>query len=160
PCPGALPHRVRHRAALEEADALEEVTRGDAGGGEHHVALGQIVQGEDPVEVLDPHGPGTLRLLLVAGLEPALEVAADTADGGRGEHALRRSADAHQHVHSRLLEAGGHRAGHVAVSDQLDPAAAAPHPLVDLRVPGPAGDTDGEVLNVETGRASCGAGVW
>src|SRR5690606_40723699 len=49
---------------------------------------------------------------------------------------------------SRLLEAGGHRAGHVAVSDQLDPGAGSPHLLDELLVPGSVEDTDGEVLHV------------
>src|SRR4051794_30133625 len=46
---------MRFRAAGEEADAAQHVAVGDAGRGEHHLALRQLVGGEDLGEVLHPH---------------------------------------------------------------------------------------------------------
>src|SRR5690606_2478917 len=91
PALGAHHHRVGLRAPLEEAHAPEEVARGHAGRGEHHVAARELLQGEDLVEVLDAHRAGALGLRLVARLEAALEVAAHAADRRRGEDALGRA---------------------------------------------------------------------
>src|SRR5438128_9086082 len=97
--------RVRLRAALEEADALEEVAARHSGRGEDDVAACQLLEREDLVHVRNAHLLRALDLLLVPRLEAPLHVAADAADGRRGNDPFRRAADAHQDVHARLGKA-------------------------------------------------------
>src|SRR2546425_4253326 len=63
---GAHHHRLGRRAALEEADALEEVAGGDARRREDHRALRHLVDRVDPIRIRDAHLARALDLLLVA----------------------------------------------------------------------------------------------
>jgi hypothetical protein len=91
-------HRVRGRphhhalgvdAALAPLDALEQRAIGDSAGGEDDVALGEVVEFVDAVEVLDAPFRRPRALVVVAEEEAALELAADAAERRRGEHAFR-----------------------------------------------------------------------
>src|SRR3954449_11751366 len=92
---GLRPHHERgcERAAGAIADAAEQIAVSHAGGGEEDVlAADQVVRGEDALEVVAGVAGG-LRLLLIAGPEPALELTAEALDPRRGEDPLRRPAD-------------------------------------------------------------------
>src|SRR5687767_4673430 len=66
-----------HRAVAAALDAFEQRAVGDSGGGEDHIALGEVVQAIDAVEVLDAPAAGAAALVVVAEQQPALELAAD-----------------------------------------------------------------------------------
>ena len=93
------------------------------GGGEEAVVpLDQVVgrqHGVERVAGLD----GGRALLLVAGVEPALDLGAHALERGGGQDALGRAADAEEDVGARAGPAGGDRPGHVAVGDEADPRA-------------------------------------
>ena len=72
---------------------------------------------------VDPPFGGAGALGVVAEHEPALELAADAAQGRRGEHALRRAARAHIDVDRRVGIGDRDHPGDVAVGDELDAAA-------------------------------------
>ena len=112
--------RLGLRAVAEEPDAVEEVALGDAGGGEHDVALRELLGAVDRVLGLDAHALGARALLVVAEPEPALELAADALERGRGDHALGRAAGAEQDVDAGVGVGRHDRAGDVAVADQAD----------------------------------------
>ena len=85
-------------AVAEVADALEQVAVGDAGGGEEDVAAAdQVVDVEDPVEVV----AGVLRrlaLLLVARPEPAEDLAAEDLIAAAESTPSGRAADPPEQV--------------------------------------------------------------
>ena len=98
--------RVRPRAAAEEADALEEVAGRDAGRGEDEVlARGEVLGAVDAALVAVAHPRAALALLVVAIPEAGLDLAAEAAQGRRGDHALRGAADAHDRVDAGALTA-------------------------------------------------------
>src|SRR4051794_3336525 len=72
-------------------DPLQQRAVGDTGGREDAVALGEVFEMVDAVEVLDAPFRRPLLLVVVAEQEAALELAADAAQSRGGEHALRRA---------------------------------------------------------------------
>src|SRR3954464_14397743 len=60
----------------------------DAGGGEHHIARDQFVQVIFAVQVLDAPLGGAGAFIVIAEHQPALHLAADTAQRRRGQHAF------------------------------------------------------------------------
>ena len=101
------PHRAAARAHHEalgrhaagvEADPVEQRAVGDPGGGEEAVVTAhQVVDGEHRTDV-EPGGLDRRPLVVVAWPQPALDLATHALQGGRRDDALRRAADAHQHV--------------------------------------------------------------
>ena len=70
------------------ADAVEQVTVGDAGRGKEDIVPGdQVVGGQNPVEVV-AGVDCRLAFLVVAGPELADDFPAEALDRGRGEHAF------------------------------------------------------------------------
>ena len=68
-------------------------------------------------------GHGRVALLVVAGPQPALQLAAHALEGGRGDDALGRAADAEEDVGAGVGPGGRDGAGDVAVGDQADAGA-------------------------------------
>src|SRR5436190_20987966 len=89
--PRAHRERLGRRAPIAlVAHALEHIAVGDAGGGEEHVlAADQVVAAQDPREVVALRLGGG-PLLVVARPQPALHLAPDALDRGRGDDALGR----------------------------------------------------------------------
>ena len=85
----------------------------------------QVVGGQHRVEVV-ARVDGGLALVVVAGPQPALQLAAHALEGGGGDDALGRAADAEQDVGAGLGPRGGDGAGHVAVGDEPDAGAGGP----------------------------------
>src|SRR5581483_899668 len=90
--------RVRAGAVGEEPDAAEQVAGRDARRGEDHVAGGQVLEREDPVDVVDAELGG--RLDLAAGRRPQLrlQLAAEAPQRRRRQHRLPGPADADRKV--------------------------------------------------------------
>ena len=76
-----------------------------------------------------------LPLLVVAGIEPALDRAAQALERRGGDDALGRAADAVEQVDAGAAPGGGDGAGDVAVGEQVDPGADRADPLDELVVP-------------------------
>jgi hypothetical protein len=86
-------------------------------------------------------------LLVAAVAEPRLDLAAEAAQRGRGQHALGCAADAHDRMDAGARDRARDRGGEVAVGDQLDPGAGLPD-LGDQRlVPRPVEDHDRDVVD-------------
>src|SRR6185369_17810272 len=83
-------HAFRGDLVLAALHTLEQRAVGDAGGGEDDVALGEVLELVDAAQILDAPAGGAAALVVVAEQEAALELAADAAQRGGGEHALRR----------------------------------------------------------------------
>ena len=129
---------VRADAAAEQPDAAEQVAVGDPGRGEDDVgAAHQLLGPEDPVGIADAHALGALPLVLVPIPQAPLHLTAETAQRGRGEHALGRPPDAHHRVHAGAGDGDRDRGRGVAVRDQLDPRPGAAHRRDQIGVPGP-----------------------
>src|SRR5690242_11848433 len=77
-----------HRPAPPALDAFEQRPVGNAGRGEDAVALREVVQLVDAIEVLDAPFAGTRLLGVVAEQQFAVELPADAAQRRRGEHAF------------------------------------------------------------------------
>src|SRR5262249_24224920 len=78
----------------EESDALDQGPIGDPRAGEEDVfSLDQVVLGQDAVEVVAGRDGG-LALVVIAGIEPALDDAAEALDCRGGDDPLGRAADA------------------------------------------------------------------
>ena len=90
--------------------------------------LHQVLGGEHGLEVVPGRHSG-LPLVVVAGPQPALDLAAHALEGGGRDHPLGRAADAVEDVDARVGPGGRDGTGHVAVGDQLDAGAAARAPL-------------------------------
>ena len=135
---GGVVEGADHQAAgagaiLLELDAIEQQAVGDAAGCEHHVGAGGELLGlVDLVRVGDAHfcqagevaftGEALPLLGLCHGRvvdELTLEMAAQGAQGGSGNHAFRGGADAHQAMGSRAGETGGDGGLHIAIGDRL-----------------------------------------
>ncbi len=61
-----------------------------------------------------------LPLLIVAGPQPPLQLAANALQCAGRDDALRGSADADQQVHPGVFPGGGNSASHVAIRDEFD----------------------------------------
>src|SRR6185503_599309 len=92
------------------------------------------------------HALATGPLLVVAVLEAGLDLAAEAAHGGSGDHALRGPADAHDRVHAGALDRAADRGGEVAVGNELDARARAPDLGDEVGVARPVEDDHGDVL--------------
>ena len=111
---------VRLAAALDPA---QQRAVGHAGGRENAVALGEVFELVDAIEVGDAPLAGAGLFVLVAEHQPAVELPADAAQRSRREHAFGRAALAHVHIDRGVFI--GHRddARDVAVTDQHHAAA-------------------------------------
>src|SRR5579885_2695386 len=117
---GAHHERVRARRVGEVAHAAQQLAARDAGGGNDHLLRREVVDREDALDVLDAVGAGRLDLRPPRRPELRLELAAEAAEGGRGEHRLPGAADPDREVVVRAADRDGHRREDVAVLDQLD----------------------------------------
>ena len=125
--------------------ALEQLAVGDAGGGEEAVvARHEVVGAQHLVEVV-AGVEGGVALVVVAGPEPALELAAHALEGGGGDDALGRAADAEEDVGARVGQGGGDGAGHVAVGDEADAGAGLADLGDEVVVAGAVEDHGGDV---------------
>src|SRR5262245_43761943 len=96
-------HAHDHRAGLGhvagEAYAVEHVAVRHAGRSEGDGISGrEIGLAIDAPEVADPHLSRAGPLLVAPEHEPPLDRAAEASQRGRGEHAFRRAARAHQDI--------------------------------------------------------------
>src|SRR4051794_25072431 len=82
---GAHDDRVGDSTAGEAADAAQQIAGGDAGGREHHVAAGEVVQLVLAVEVGDAPTRGACLLVRIAEQQPALKLAADATESSGGK---------------------------------------------------------------------------
>ena len=92
---------VSMHAVLAALDPAEQRAVGDPGGGEDAVAAGHVLERVDAVEVLDPPAPRAAALVVVAEQQAALDLPADAAQRGGGEHAFGRAARADVDVDRR-----------------------------------------------------------
>ena len=65
---------------------------------------------------VDAHRVGARALLVAAPAQPRLDLTAQAAQRGRGEHALRRAADAHHRVHAGAADGARDGRRQVAVA--------------------------------------------
>src|SRR5207344_1566706 len=82
-------------------------------------ALDEVIRGEDAVKPV----PGILggdALLVVAGPEPALDLASHALQRGGGDDALGRAPDAEEDVDAGVRPGRGDGAVDVAVGDEAD----------------------------------------
>ena len=73
----------RHHPVAAVLDAAQQRSVGHAGRGEDHVALGEVFEVLDAVEVVDPPFLRAQPLVVVAEQQAALELAADAAQRRR-----------------------------------------------------------------------------
>src|SRR6185369_13532681 len=115
------------RASAEEPDTLEQVAGRHARRREDEVlARGEVLGVVDAVLVAVTHPRTALTLVVAAVPEPGLDLAAEAAQRGRGDHALGRAADAHHRVDAGARDRRRDRRRQVAIADQLDPSAGSP----------------------------------
>ena len=101
-------------------DAVEQLAVGDPRGGEEAVvALHQVVGGQHGVEVV-PGLDGGRPLRLVARVEPPLDLPAHAFEGGGGQYAFGRAADAEEDVGAGARPARCDGPGHVTVGNEPD----------------------------------------
>ena len=92
------------------------------------------------------HARGPGPLLVVAEAEARLHLAAQAAQGGGRDDALRGPADAHDGVHAGARDGARDGRREVAVGDELDARAGAPDLLDEVGVPRPIQDDDRDVV--------------
>src|SRR5262249_51254715 len=101
------PHPVAARAHDERvgacgvgevADAAEELAVRHARRDDDHLLGCEVVDGEDPLDVVDAGGVCLLDLGAARRPELGLQLAAEAAERGGGEHGLARAADADREV--------------------------------------------------------------
>ena len=103
--------------------AGEQVTVGDAGGGEEAVVtLDEVVDGEDAVEVV-ALVDGLLAFAIVAGPQASELLASHALECSGGDHALGRATDADEDVGASVGPGGRDGAGDITVGDETDPSA-------------------------------------
>ena len=125
--------------------AAQQVAVGHAGGAEEDVvAAHEVVGVQDAVEVVAGID-GLPALGVVLRPQPSLQLAADALQRAGRDDALRRAADAEQHVDAGGQAGRGDRARDVAVGDEADAGAGLPDLFDDLLVPRPVQDADGDV---------------
>src|SRR3989344_1469292 len=151
---------VPHRSALRPHDdgmgdgpvrgepySPEERARGHPSRGEHDIiAFCQVISGEFFVQIGDAHLLRTRLLLLVAEMEPALDLPAERLEPGSRDDALRRVPDAHEHVHCGVRQGRRQPSGDVTVPDELDARPACPDVPDELAVPVPVQDNNSDVV--------------
>ena len=135
-------------AAAEIAHALEQVAGRDAGRGEDEVLARREVLGRvDALLVAVAHRRAARPLLVAAVAEAGLDLAAEAAQRGGRQDALRRAADAHDGVDAGALDRAADRGRQVAVGDELDPRPGPPDLLDQGVVARPLEDDDGDVVD-------------
>ena len=124
------------------------------GGGEDEVlARREVLRPVDPaLVVVVAHPARAGAFLVVAEPEAGLDLAAEAAQRGGGDHALGGAADAHDGVDAGPRDGARDGRREVAVADQLDPGTGRPD-LVDERVVArPLEDDDGDVADLPAER--------
>src|SRR5690606_36321772 len=103
-----------------EHHRLQELATGDARGREEDVVgRHQVVGGHDPIEILAGlHGESPL--LLVAGPQTALDLAAHALQRRGGDDGLGGATDAEHHVDLLVVLGGGDGGGDVTVPEDGD----------------------------------------
>ncbi len=142
-------HGLGAGATREAPHPLEHGAVGDAGGREHDLAAGEVVQAILAVEIGDAPALAAGAFGLVAEHQPALELAADAAQRRRRQHPFRRAADAHVDVDAAVRAAGRDHARNVAVADQHDARAGLARFDDDLVVARPVEDAGDQVGNID-----------
>ena len=136
-------------AIPDHAHAAEQRAARDAGrGDEDVVALDEVVGGEDAVDVEARLDAACCALVLVSRPQLPLHRAAQALDRGRGDHALGRSADAHEEVDARARLRRRDRRRDVAVADEVHARARVAQLGDQLVVAVALEDDDGEVVHV------------
>src|SRR5262249_40636193 len=133
------------RAAGKSAHALEHGAAGDAGGGEHDIAVGKVEKPVFAAEIADAAALGALAFVVVAEDEAALHEAADAAKRRGGEHALGRTARAHVNVDAAVGTRGGDDAAHIAVGDEHNARSRLAYPGDELGMARTVQDADDEI---------------
>src|SRR5262245_23030203 len=85
--------RVRTRAVGEEPHAAKQVARRDTGRDDDHFSPREVVESEDPRDVLEPVLTSSFDLRAGRRPELSLEASAETAQSGRRQHRLARAAN-------------------------------------------------------------------
>src|SRR6185503_8665841 len=114
---------------------------------DERVPGGELLRVIDPLLVAMAHRGAPGPLLVAPVPEPRLDLAAETAQRGRRQDALRGAPDPHHRVHAGALDRAADRGGEVAVADQLDPSAGRPDLLDQRLVARPLQDHDGDVAD-------------
>src|SRR5579872_3102151 len=108
-------------AEVVESHAAKEVTVGDGRGREEAVVPGhQVVGVQDAGEVV-AQGFGGPAFLVVARVQDALDLAAQSLHRRGRDHALGRATDAQEDVDAGVGPGGRDRSGHVTVGDRHEP---------------------------------------
>src|SRR3954453_10382401 len=144
---------MRACAAAEEPNALEQVAGGDAGGGEDEVvARSQVLRDVHAVLVAVAHPRAAFSLLVAPIPEACLDLAAEAAQGRRGDHALGRAAGPHDRVDAGARDRAGDRRRQVPVPDELDARARLPDLGDEGLVPLALEDDDRDVTDAAAER--------
>ena len=121
---GAHHHAVGgHQAARHALHPAQQGAVRHPGRREDAVALRQLLQIIDLVEIADPPFARAGAFILVAEQQAALELPADAAQRRAGQHTLGRAAGAHIDVDIGFGIGRRDHSGHVAVGDQHHAAA-------------------------------------
>ncbi|MNC36578.1 hypothetical protein D3C75_851070 [compost metagenome] len=123
----------------DEADAAEELTGGDAGRGEDHIAgADHILHRQHAGRVVDTHQQAALYLKRPLGQQSSLQFSAQAFQCSGGQHTFRCSAGAHVQIDIAVRQCRRDGSGHIAMAEQLDayshPAQGADQPFVPLAV--------------------------
>src|SRR5262249_12918652 len=138
-------HRMGSGAGAEPAHAPQHGAVGDAGGGEHHLALGHVEDTVFAIEVGDAPLLRTGALVVVAEEQAALHLAPNAAKGGGGQHALRRTTAANINIAAAVRLRCGDDATDVAVGNDHDPGAGGAHARDQLGMARTVEDADDDV---------------
>ena len=148
--------RLGDRQVRRVPDPAQHLAVGDAGGDEVRVvAADQVRGGEHPVQVV-AEASGLVGLRVVARRQPAVDRAAQAADGAGGDDALRGAADPDQQVDLGLGLHRHQRAGDVAVDQELDPGADGADLADQVGVPGPVQQRNGDIGDADPARPGDG----
>src|SRR4029453_1993721 len=121
---------------------------GDPGRREdERVARRELLRVIDALLVAVAHRRATRPLLVAAIPESRLDLAAEAAQRGSGQHAFRRAADPHHRVDAGALDRAADRGRQVAIADQLDPRSGRTDLLDQGLVPRPLEDHDRDVAD-------------
>src|SRR6185312_8412867 len=141
---------IRRHIGGVDVHAFEHGTIGHARGGEHHIARSEVGEAVFAIEVANAEALGAQPLVIVTEREARLELAADTAQRRRGEHAFGRTPLPHIDIHTGDLRlGGGDDAGHVAIGNKLNRCAGSADAGDDLLVTGPVENQRADVLRLD-----------
>src|SRR5918999_720542 len=137
-------HRVRPGPTPEVLDPLEGLARRHTGRGEAHVvAPDQVVQGELALGVVEAVLDELLDLRALRRPHPGLHLPAEALQDGRGEDALRRTADPDDGVELGIVQSHGDGGGQVPLGPDVDARAGVADLLDQVLVPVPIKDGHG-----------------